>query len=52
MPLFGDERGKGMLDGGSAFYDTYKTKDNEYMAVGAIEPQFYSNLLTGISINL
>ncbi|KAK7075199.1 hypothetical protein SK128_011149 [Halocaridina rubra] len=33
------------LDSGAHFYDTYETKDNRYMAVGAIEPQFYSELI-------
>ena len=38
-----------MLDGGAHFYDTYETLDGEYMSVGAIEPQFYSELLKGKS---
>lgn len=29
------------LDSGSHFYDTYETKDKQYMSVGALEPQFY-----------
>ena len=36
-----------MLDGGSHFYDTYETSDGKYMAVGAIEPQFYAALVKG-----
>lgn len=47
-PIFTKERGTGWLDGGAPFYDTYKTKDNKYMAVGAIESQFYDNLLKGL----
>lgn len=27
------ERGTNMLDGGAHFYETYKAKDNQYMAV-------------------
>lgn len=43
QPLVGDRpRGENLLDGGAPFYDTYLTKDGKYMAVGAIEPQFYS----------
>ena len=34
-------RGNNFLDGGAPFYQTYETKDGKYMAVGAIEPQFY-----------
>jgi alpha-methylacyl-CoA racemase len=33
-----------MLDTGAHFYDTYETKDGKYLAVGAIEPQFYAEL--------
>ncbi|KAG0774948.1 hypothetical protein G6F62_011643 [Rhizopus arrhizus] len=31
--VWNDERGKNMLDGGAHFYETYKTKDDRYMAV-------------------
>ena len=37
--LFSDDRGANLLDGGAHFYDTYQTKDDRWMAVGAIEPQ-------------
>ncbi len=40
-----EERGSNILDGGADFYDTYETKDGKYMAVGAIEPQFYTRML-------
>jgi alpha-methylacyl-CoA racemase len=33
-----------MLDTGAHFYDTYETSDGKYLAVGAIEPQFYAEL--------
>jgi alpha-methylacyl-CoA racemase len=36
-----DERGVNLLDGGAHFYDTYETLDGRYVALGAIEPQFY-----------
>lgn len=39
------------LDTGSHFYDTYETKDGKYMAVGALEPQFYSKLLHGLGFS-
>ncbi|MDB5969960.1 MAG: carnitine dehydratase [Hydrocarboniphaga sp.] len=39
------ERGANLLDGGAHFYDTYETADGRYVAVGAIEPQFYARLL-------
>ena len=45
-----EERGTNLLDGGAFFYDTYETSDGKYIAIGAIEPQFYSQLiaLTGL----
>ncbi|KAF2465182.1 CoA-transferase family III [Lindgomyces ingoldianus] len=44
------ERGTNMLDGGAPFYGTYETSDGKYMAVGAIEPQFYAALLRGLNL--
>jgi len=46
-----DEREANMLDGGAPFYDTYACRDGKYLSVGAIEPQFYAQLLelTGAS---
>ncbi|MFC4123610.1 CaiB/BaiF CoA transferase family protein [Nocardia rhizosphaerae] len=49
--LWSDERGTNLLDTGMAFYDTYETSDGKYMAVGAIEPQFYAQLLAGLEID-
>jgi len=46
-PLFTDKKGEGLLDGGAPFYATYKTKDGKYMAVGALESQFYRKLIEG-----
>ena len=45
-----DERGSNVLDGGAPFYDTYETADGEYMAVGALEPKFYDDLLTRLGL--
>jgi alpha-methylacyl-CoA racemase len=38
-------RGENIVDGGAPFYGTYETADGRYVAVGAIEPQFYASLL-------
>jgi alpha-methylacyl-CoA racemase len=40
-----DERGVNLLDGGAHFYDTYKTSDGKWIALGSIEPQFYALLM-------
>ena len=44
-------RGENFLDGGAAFYDTYRTKDGKFMAVGALEPQFFAELSRILSEN-
>jgi alpha-methylacyl-CoA racemase len=44
------ERGTNMLDSGAPFYDAYRTADGKYLAVGAIEPQFYAALLDGLGL--
>ena len=49
--MWRDERGTNMLDGAAPFYDTYRTKDGQYMSVGAIEPQFYAALLQGLGLD-
>jgi alpha-methylacyl-CoA racemase len=45
-------RGENLLDGGAPFYDTYETKDGKFMAVGAMEPQFYAELVKGLGFRL
>lgn len=51
MGLWKDERCANLLDGGAPFYDTYRCADGKWIAVGAIEPQFYQILLekTGLA---
>ncbi len=45
-----DERGVNLLDGGAPFYDTYAAADGKFVAVGALEPQFYAALLKGLGL--
>ena len=47
----GDERGANLLDGGAHFYDTYECADGRFIALGAIEPQFYAELLARCGID-
>ena len=47
-----DERGVNLLDGGCPYYDTYECSDGQYIAVGALEPPFWSALLKGLEIDL
>ncbi|MCV7399526.1 CoA transferase [Mycobacterium fragae] len=51
MGMWTDERGTNMLDGGAPYYDTYECADGRYVAVGAIESQFYAELLEGLGLN-
>ena len=47
-----DERGVNLLDGGTPFYAVYATADGGYMAVGALEPGFYAELLRLLELDL
>ena len=49
--VWSDERGVNMLDGGAPYYDTYTCADGRYVAVGAIEPQFYAEMLKGLGLD-
>jgi alpha-methylacyl-CoA racemase len=46
-----DQRGVNMLDTGAPYYDTYECADGRYVAVGAIEPQFYAAMLEGLGLD-
>ena len=46
-----DERESNLLDGAAHFYDTYECADGKYVAIGAIEPQFYAELLTRAEVS-
>ncbi|WP_033289609.1 CaiB/BaiF CoA transferase family protein [Amycolatopsis jejuensis] len=46
-----DERGTNLLDGGAPFYDTYVCADGRYVAVGALEPQFYAAMIEGLGLS-
>jgi len=40
-----------VLDGAAPFYRTYEAADGRFVAVGAIEPQFYAALLAGLGLS-
>ncbi len=48
--IWNEERGANMLDTGAPFYEVYETADGKWMAVGAIERQFYAELLVGLGL--
>src|SRR5581483_5808446 len=43
-------RGANALDSGAPYYDVYETADHRWFAVGAVEPQFYSALVSGLGL--
>ena len=47
-----DERGVNQLDGGWPFYAVYETKDGRHMAVGALEPKFYRQLIELLELDV
>jgi alpha-methylacyl-CoA racemase len=51
MGTWRDERGVNLLDTGAPFYDSYETADHGFVAIGALEPQFYALFLerTGLA---
>nr|CAH7753886.1 unnamed protein product [Callosobruchus chinensis] len=50
LPIWGNKLGENILDSGAHFYQVYRTKDEKYLAVGALEPQFYAELLKGLGL--
>ena len=42
---WGEQRGSNLFDGGAFYYGVYECADGRYMSVGALEPQFYAELL-------
>ncbi|MDY6923161.1 MAG: CaiB/BaiF CoA-transferase family protein [Pseudomonadota bacterium] len=48
--LWSEARGANLLDGGAPFYRCYACRDGRFVAVGALEPQFYAALLAGLGI--
>ncbi|ETI24664.1 hypothetical protein G647_04033 [Cladophialophora carrionii CBS 160.54] len=51
LPMWSGERGTNTLDGGAPYYGCYECKDpGKYMSVGALEPQFWQELLRGLGL--
>ena len=45
------KRAEGLLDGGTPYYDIYETADGKHMSVGALEPQFYADLVRRLELD-
>lgn len=50
LGMWREERGVNLLDSGAHFYEVYETKDQKFMALGAIESKFYDELLRGLGL--
>ncbi|MBC2642062.1 MULTISPECIES: CaiB/BaiF CoA-transferase family protein [unclassified Rhodococcus (in: high G+C Gram-positive bacteria)] len=49
--LWATGRGENLLDGSHPFYDTYLCADGKHVAVGALEPRFYAQLVHGLQLD-
>jgi alpha-methylacyl-CoA racemase len=49
---FRDATGENFLAGGAPYYDTYRTLDGKYVAIGALEPQFFALLLEKLALDV
>lgn len=52
MGAASDRRASGLLDGGTPYYDVYETADGKHLSVGALEPQFYDELVRLLEVDL
>ena len=50
--LYTDEPGTNWLDSGAPFYDTYRCADGRYVAVGALEPDFYREFISRLGVDI
>jgi alpha-methylacyl-CoA racemase len=49
--LWSEDRGVNMLDTGAPFYEVYETSDSRWFCIGAIERQFYAELLKVLGLD-
>ncbi|MDA8108256.1 MAG: CaiB/BaiF CoA-transferase family protein [Betaproteobacteria bacterium] len=45
-----EARGENLLDTGAPWYDVYETKDGKHVAIGAIEPKFFEELVRRLGL--
>ena len=48
--IWTDQRGVNLLDGSTPYYRCYQCKDGGWLSVGAIEPQFFAQLIAGLGV--
>jgi alpha-methylacyl-CoA racemase len=47
-----DEREANLLDGGAPFYAVYECADGRFVAVAALEPPFFAELVAGLGVEV
>ncbi|PVG84235.1 carnitine dehydratase [Nocardioides gansuensis] len=52
LGMASDRRRSGLLDGGMPFYDVYETADGKHLSVGALEPEFYDELVRLLGVEV
>jgi alpha-methylacyl-CoA racemase len=50
--LHSDDPGSNYLDGDAPFYGTYRCADGRYLAVGALESDFYAEFVSRLDVDL
>jgi alpha-methylacyl-CoA racemase len=45
-----DEVGSSVLSGAAHYYDTYETRDDKYISIGSLEPQFFALLMEKLNL--
>ena len=48
--FWNEERGTNLLDTGAFYYDAYECADGNYISIGALEPQFYAEMLEKLGL--
>jgi alpha-methylacyl-CoA racemase len=48
--LHSERRGENVLDGGAPYYNIYRTRDERYVSIAAIEPQFFDQLCERLDV--
>lgn len=49
--VFRDATGENFLAGAAPYYDTYQTREGRYVAIGALEPQFFALLIEKLGLD-
>jgi alpha-methylacyl-CoA racemase len=49
--MWDEQPGVNLLDGGAGYYDVYETSDGKWISIGAIEDQFWAELLQRVGFD-